>query len=33
MTTLDGILKSRDITLLIGPSSQGYRFSSGHVWM
>ena len=32
MTNLDSILKSRDITLL-GPSSQGYGFSSGHVWM
>ena len=29
MTNLD----SRDITLLKGPSSQGYGFSSGHVWM
>ena len=27
MTNLDSILKSR------GPSSQGYGFSSGHVWM
>ena len=27
MTNLDSILKSRDI------SSQGYGFSSGHVWM
>ena len=35
MTNLDSILKSRDITLptLQGPSSQGYGFSSGHVWM
>ena len=34
MTNLDSILKSRDITLLTkGPSGQGYRFSSGHVWM
>ena len=31
MTNLDSIFKSRDITL--GPSSQGYGFSSGHVWM
>ena len=32
-TNLDGILKSRDITLLNqGPSSQGYGFSSSHVW-
>ena len=29
MTNLDSILRSRDI----GPSSQGYGFSSGHVWM
>ena len=29
MTNLDSILKSRDK----GPSSQGYGFSSGHVWM
>ena len=28
-TNLDSILKSRDK----GPSSQGYGFSSGHVWM
>ena len=33
MTNLDGILKSRDITLPIkDPSSQGCGFSSGHVW-
>ena len=33
-TNLDSILKSRDITLPTkGPSSQGYGFSSGHVWM
>ena len=31
-TNLDSILKSRDITNK-GPSSQGYGFSSGHVWM
>ena len=31
MTNLDSILKSRDITK--GPSSQGYGFSSSHVWM
>ena len=32
---LDSILKSRDITLptLQGPSSQGYGFSSGYVWL
>ena len=34
MTNLDSILKSRDITWLINVlSSQGYGFSSGHVWM
>ena len=34
MTNLDSIFKSRDITLSKkGPSSQGYGFSSGHVWM
>ena len=33
MTNLDSILKSRDITLQQSPSSQGYGFSSGHVWM
>ena len=38
MTNLDSIFKSRDITLLTKillcfPSSQGYGFSSGHVWM
>ena len=33
MTNLDSLLKSRDITLPKGPSSQGYGFSSGHVWM
>ena len=32
MTNLDGILKSRDITLPT-PPSQGYGFSCGHVWM
>jgi len=32
MTNLDSILKSRDITDK-GPSSQGYGFSRGHVWM
>ena len=31
MTNLDSILKSRDITKC--PFSQGYGFSSGHVWM
>ena len=34
MTNLDSILKSRDIIFINkGPSSQGYGFSSGHVWM
>ena len=34
MTNLDSILKSRDITFANrGPSSQGYGFSSSHVWM
>ena len=34
MTKLDSILKSRDIYFANkGPSSQGYGFSSGHVWM
>ena len=31
MTNLDSILKSREINK--GPFSQGYGFSSGHVWM
>ena len=33
MTNLDSIFKSRDITCQQSPSSQGYGFSSGHVWM
>ena len=35
ITSLDSILKSRDITLptKFCLSSQGYGFSSGHVWM
>ena len=34
MTNLDSIFKSRDITLpKKGLSSQGYGFSSSHVWM
>ena len=34
MTNLDSILTSRDITLSQqSPSSQGYGFSSSHVWM
>ena len=32
MTNLDSVLKSRDIANK-GPSSQGYGFSSSHVWM
>ena len=32
MTNLDSIFKSRDIVNK-GPSSQGYGFSCGHVWM
>ena len=33
MTNLDGILKSRHYFANKVPSSQGYGFSSGHVWM
>ena len=34
MTNLDSIFKSRNIYFVNkGPSSQGYGFSSGHVWM
>ena len=33
MTNLDSIFKSRDIICQQGPSSEGYGFSSGHVWM
>ena len=33
MTKLDSTLKSRDITANKGPSSQGYGFSCGRVWM
>ena len=33
MTNLDSIFKSRDTTFPKSPSSQGYGFSSGHVWM
>ena len=33
MTNLDSILKGRDITLPTKVVSQGYGFSSGHVWM
>ena len=33
MTNLDTILKSRHYFANKGPSSQGYGFSCGHVWM
>ena len=33
MTNLDGIFKSRGPFANKGPSSQGYGFPSGHVWM
>ena len=33
MTNLDNILKSRYYFAKKGPSSQGYAFSSSHVWM
>ena len=33
MTNLDSILKSRHYFANKGPSSQGYGFYSGHVWM
>ena len=34
MTNLDSILKKqRHYLAKKGPSSQGYGFSSGHVWM
>ena len=33
MTHLDSIFKSRHYFINKGPSSQGYGFSSGHVWM
>ena len=34
MTNIDNIFRSRDIKFANkGPSSQGYGFSSGHVWM
>ena len=32
MTNLDSILKSRDYFVNKGPPSQGYGFSSSHVW-
>ena len=33
MTSLDSVLKSRHYFANKGPSSQGYGFSCGHVWM
>ena len=33
MTNLNSILKSRNYFVDKGPSSQGYGFSSSHVWM
>ena len=33
MTNIGSILKSRDIICHKGPSSQGYGFSSSHVWI
>ena len=33
MTNLDSIFKSRHYFANKGPSSQGYAFSCGHVWM
>ena len=33
MTNLDSIEKQRHYFANKGPSSQGYGFSSGHVWM
>ena len=33
VTNPDSIFKSRDYFANRGPSSQGYGFSSGHVWM
>ena len=33
MTNLDSMLKSRHHFVNKGPSSQGYAFSSSHVWM
>ena len=33
LTNLDSILKGRHYFANKGPSSQGYGFSSGHVWM
>ena len=33
MTNLDSIFNSRHYFANKGPSSQGYGFSSGHIWM
>ena len=33
MTNLNSILKAETLLCQQGPSSQGYSFSSGHVWM
>ena len=33
MTNLESLLKSSHDLANKGPSSQGYGFSSGHVWM
>ena len=33
MNSLDSIFKGRHYFVKKGPSSQGYGFSSGHVWM
>ena len=33
MTNLDSIFKSRHYFVTKGPSSQGYAFTSSHVWM
>ena len=33
MTNLDSIFKSRVFFANKGPSSQGYGFTNGHVWM
>ena len=33
MTNLDSILKAETLLFNKGPSSQGYGFSSSHIWM
>ena len=33
MTNVDNILKAETLLCQQGPSSQGYGFSNGHVWM